>query len=514
MLYSGFSSTSAKRVSTASRSVLFIVLTPWSVVFSRESTQVLVEYEYDALHDDELTLRPGEIIKNELKKESKEVKETKTEPKEEASLPLRREKSAGNVANLVQRMSTIGIPTGGFLPQPPAASKKPKRRQCKSLFDYQPQNEDELELKIGDIVDITEEVEEGWWSGNANGKSGLFPSNFVKELDASGEEGESNDTAAEEIDGSGMESGSTPTSPQPASGNGVVAQPKKIRGVGFGDIFKEGSVKLKARLPSPDIEERKGRPIPSLPSAAKPAHPNMTDSQRADDNKSKAKEYCKVTFAFEGTNEDELTIKEGETLHILSKDTGEPGWWRGEIGGREGVFPDNFVTMVSDAEKETPTSRGSVRSSPKQEPEEKPKKPPPPSKSIVDKPTLEHKPSKPAAPVVPPKKPVPPPGKGRPGSLPPKRPDKPLAPSPKHNGEVPSTRPKSEFEPSLPTKPKTLSGDWGEKSSDETDKKRRAYDGVKTRCRDMGLRYGIQYPSSFRVTHDGNSHLFTSPADI
>ncbi|XP_010766182.1 CD2-associated protein-like, partial [Notothenia coriiceps] len=84
----------------------------------------------------------------------------------------------------------------------------------------------------------------------------------------------------------------------------------------------------------------------------------------------------------------------------------------------------------------------------------------------VDKPTLEHKPSKPAAPVVPPKKPVPPPGKGRPGSLPPKRPDKPLAPSPKHNGEVPSTRPKSEFEPSLPTKPKTLSGDWGEKSSD------------------------------------------------
>lgn len=31
-----------------------------------------------------------------------------------------------------------------------------------------------------------------------NGKSGLFPSNFVKELDASGEDGESNDTAADE----------------------------------------------------------------------------------------------------------------------------------------------------------------------------------------------------------------------------------------------------------------------------------------------------------------------------
>ncbi len=35
---------------------------------------------------------------------------------------------------------------------------EPKRRQCKVLFEYVPQNEDELELKTGDIIDITEEV--------------------------------------------------------------------------------------------------------------------------------------------------------------------------------------------------------------------------------------------------------------------------------------------------------------------------------------------------------------------
>lgn len=45
---------------------------------------------------------------------------------------------------------------------------------------------------------FSEQVEEGWWSGCLNNKSGLFPSNFVKELDASGEDGESNDTAADE----------------------------------------------------------------------------------------------------------------------------------------------------------------------------------------------------------------------------------------------------------------------------------------------------------------------------
>lgn len=34
---------------------------------------------------------------------------------------------------------------------------------------------------------------------------------------------------------------------------------------------------------------------------------------------SSAKEYCKVTFAFEATNEDELTLKEGDIIHVLSK---------------------------------------------------------------------------------------------------------------------------------------------------------------------------------------------------
>lgn len=71
--------------------------------------------------------------------------------------------------------------------------------------------------------------------------------------------------AAFSVDGSGMESGVPPTSPSASSGNGVIAQPKKIRGVGFGDIFREGSVKLRARVPSPDKEEKKDKVSGSLP---------------------------------------------------------------------------------------------------------------------------------------------------------------------------------------------------------------------------------------------------------
>lgn len=62
-------------------------------------------------------------IFKEVKKELKEAKDVRSEPKEEASHATRRDKSAGNVANLVQRMSTIGIPTGGFQPHPPPTAK-------------------------------------------------------------------------------------------------------------------------------------------------------------------------------------------------------------------------------------------------------------------------------------------------------------------------------------------------------------------------------------------------------
>lgn len=60
------------------------------------------------------------VFSKEIKQEAKEMKH---EPKEPSAQPLKREKSIGNVANLVQRMSTIGIPTGGFQPRPAAATK-------------------------------------------------------------------------------------------------------------------------------------------------------------------------------------------------------------------------------------------------------------------------------------------------------------------------------------------------------------------------------------------------------
>jgi hypothetical protein len=54
------------------------------------------------------------------------------------------------------------------------------------LFSYQPTHEDELELKVEDVVECLTEVEDGWWRGTLDGKSGVFPSNFVEMLQGPG----------------------------------------------------------------------------------------------------------------------------------------------------------------------------------------------------------------------------------------------------------------------------------------------------------------------------------------
>ncbi|NWX94489.1 VAV protein, partial [Nothoprocta pentlandii] len=51
---------------------------------------------------------------------------------------------------------------------------------------------------------------------------------------------------------------------------------------------------------------------------------------------------AKVRYDFCARDRTELTLKEGDVIRILSK-KGHPGWWKGEIYGRVGWFPANYV---------------------------------------------------------------------------------------------------------------------------------------------------------------------------
>ena len=52
-------------------------------------------------------------------------------------------------------------------------------------------------------------------------------------------------------------------------------------------------------------------------------------------------------FPYKSVNEDELDLMPGQVIKIISRDLEDPGWWKGSFDGKVGVFPDNFVKIVS-----------------------------------------------------------------------------------------------------------------------------------------------------------------------
>ena len=52
-------------------------------------------------------------------------------------------------------------------------------KRCKALFDFTPLEEGELMLKRGQEVHILDDTDPNWWRGTVDGKSGMFPANYV-----------------------------------------------------------------------------------------------------------------------------------------------------------------------------------------------------------------------------------------------------------------------------------------------------------------------------------------------
>ncbi|XP_064220546.1 SH3 domain-containing kinase-binding protein 1 isoform X11 [Aotus nancymaae] len=435
--------------------------------------EAIVEFDYQAQHDDELTISVGEIITN-IRKEDGGWWEGQINGRrglfpDNFVREIKKEMKKDPLTNKAPEKPMHEVPSGNSLLSSETILRTNKRgerrrRRCQVAFSYLPQNDDELELKVGDIIEVVGEVEEGWWEGVLNGKTGMFPSNFIKELSGESDElGISQDeqlskSSLRETTGSESDGGDS-SSTKSEGANGTVAtaaiQPKKVKGVGFGDIFKDKPIKLRPR----SIEvENDFLPVEKTIGKKLPATTATPDSSKTEmDSRTKSKDYCKVIFPYEAQNDDELTIKEGDIVTLINKDCIDVGWWEGELNGRRGVFPDNFVKLLPpDFEKEG----------------NRPKKPPPPSAPVIkqgagtterkhelkkipperpemlpnrteEKERPEREPKldlqKPSVPAIPPKKPRPPKTNSlsRPGALPPRRPERPVGPLTHTRGDGP-----------------------------------------------------------------------------
>ncbi|CAG0885488.1 unnamed protein product [Darwinula stevensoni] len=261
--------------------------------------EVLVLYDYDASEPDELSIRQGDVIQDAIQMESGWMK---------GSLKGKQGVFPENFVKITSHDMAV----------PPSYKGIPKK--CKVLFPYDPCSTDELKLTVGDMINVIEEVEEGWWKGQLNSQVGVFPSNFVSEVREKNQSGRhapsSTSPSADDHRGDLYHSYASHFSGSPSS-------------VLFTPLFYSLDVK---KPHGSTYSNEASSPVPVLP--PKPV-----------------KEKCRVVFAYDAENQDELTLREGDIVTIVSKDVEDPGWWKGELQGRIGVFPDNFVQIITDSDQ-------------------------------------------------------------------------------------------------------------------------------------------------------------------
>ena len=151
-----------------------------------------------------------------------------------------------------------------------------------ALYDCEAEEDGELCFTRGDRIQLLDDThDEGWWRGELNGHVGLFPSNFARA----------------DLD--------APQPPQPAQAE----QPRKS-----------------ARLYRTAFADARAL-VAALPDAA-----------RASSGR-----FALALYDCQAEEDGELCFSKADRITLL--DTSHEGWWKGELAGRIGLFPANYVSV-------------------------------------------------------------------------------------------------------------------------------------------------------------------------
>ncbi|XP_074106971.1 SH3 domain containing GRB2 like, endophilin-A isoform X4 [Cotesia typhae] len=114
----------------------------------------------------------------------KVLTETLLEKKDEAANRPKLEFVPKTLADLhVEGLSLGDGMNASPLPSPsksPARTPMPKQPCCTALYDFEPENPGELGFKENDTITLIQRIDDNWFEGSVNGRTGFFPVSYVQ----------------------------------------------------------------------------------------------------------------------------------------------------------------------------------------------------------------------------------------------------------------------------------------------------------------------------------------------
>ncbi|KFQ07658.1 Endophilin-A2, partial [Leptosomus discolor] len=126
----------------------------------------------------------AEKLKRRMREASSRPKrEYKPKPRETYDFGDTDQSNGGFSCNPTPKVSGAAGPAHLSSPSPTPLPAAPLDQPCcKALYDFEPENDGELGFKEGDIITLTNQIDENWYEGMINGQSGFFPLNYVEVL--------------------------------------------------------------------------------------------------------------------------------------------------------------------------------------------------------------------------------------------------------------------------------------------------------------------------------------------
>ncbi|CAB1328032.1 unnamed protein product [Coregonus sp. 'balchen'] len=252
-------------------------------------------------------------------------------------------------------------------PTPPCSSEMLCFPEYIAMYTYESNEQGDLTFQQGDVIVVTKK-EGDWWTGVVSGKTGVFPSNYVKPKDSEGL-------------GPAGKTGSLGKKPEIAQviapytatgaeqltlapGQLILIRKKNPGGWWEGELQARGKkrqigwfpanyVKLLSPSTSKTTPTEPMPPKLPMPSAGRgqeqgtdggppgPWGPSVTQHMTA---------VCQVIgmYDYMAQNDDELPFGKGQIINVLSRE--DPDWWKGELNGSVGLFPSNYVKLTTDTD--------------------------------------------------------------------------------------------------------------------------------------------------------------------